>query len=450
MNIKAFSKNINQKEFSMFNAQIRRKLTLVALSLLVLLPVSAFGNNPASDNSSEQQCNFDFYKPPVETSPYRSVKTSQVKNVILFIGDGMGLGPIALARMTAAGPDGKLYMERMPVTGFVRTHSADAFVTDSAAAATALATGMKTNNGMVSVGPDGEKYLTTLEAVQSKGMLTGLIATSSVTHATPACFGAHNQSRQNQPEIAEGLLANKINLIFGGGREYFLPETKAESKRKDEKNLILQAENLGYSYLQTAEQLDSAHGPYVLGLFQSGALTTEPPEPSLAELTQKALEILSQKEKGLFKKDRGFFLMVEGSQIDWACHSNDSDAAIRQLLLFDLAVKAGVDFARNNPQTLVIVTADHDTGGLVISSQKDQKDNLSLSWSTTGHTALPVPLFAFGAKAEIFGGTCDNTDIAKKIAELLGIKSFPAIKKESAAFECKRKKNPAQPVCIYN
>ena len=424
----------------MFNAQIRRKLTLVVLSLLVLLPVSAFGNNPASDSSSEQQCNFDFYKPPVETTPYRSVKTSQVRNVILFIGDGMGLGPIALARTTAVGLDGKLYMERMPVTGFVRTHSADALVTDSAAAATALATGMKTNNGMVSVGPEGEKYPTILEAAQSKGMLTGLVATSSVTHATPACFGAHNQSRNNQPEIAEGLLANKINLIFGGGREYFLPETKAESKRKDEKNLILHAENLGYSYLQSAEQLAAVRGPYVLGLFQTGALTTEPPEPSLAELTQKALEILSQKEKGLFKKDKGFFLMVEGSQIDWACHSNDSDATIRQLLLFDLAVKAGVDFAASNLQTLVIVTADHDTGGLVINAAETPSGDMSLSWSTTGHTALPVPLFAFGPGAELFGGTCDNTDIAKKIAKVLGIKSFAAIKKESITFRCERKK----------
>jgi alkaline phosphatase len=408
--------------------QIIRKVVVVALVLFIMLTISAFGNYPANTGPLGQQNNFGFYKPSTETISYPTVKNARVRNVILLIGDGMGVGPVAFARTRAAGPDGKLYMERMPVTAFVRTHSADALVTDSAAAATALATGFKTNNGMVSVRPDGKKYLTILEAAKSKGMATGLIATSAVTHATPACFGAHNQSRNNQPEIAEDLLSNKVNVIFGGGREYFLPKTSGGSKRGDEKDLILQAENFGYSYIQSAEQLASAHGPYVLGLFQNGALTTEAPEPTLAELTQKAIEILSKKEKGFFQKNKGFFLMVEGSQIDWACHGNDADNVVRQMLLFDLATKAAVDFAASDGQTLVIVTADHDTGGLVINAAHPQTGELELSWSTKSHTALPVPLFAFGPKAELFGGTCDNTDIPKKIAELLGIKSFPGIR----------------------
>lgn len=408
-------------------AQISRKGLIVALTLFFALAASAFGNHPEDAAAAEQQNKLGFYKPSSETTHYPPAKNTQVRNVVLFIGDGMGFGPVALARMEAAGPDGRLYMERMPVTAFVRTHSADAVVTDSAAAATALATGCKTNNGMVSVSPEGKKYLTILEAAKSKGMATGLVATSTITHATPAGFAAHNKSRNNQQRIAEDLLANKVNIILGGGREYFLPKTNANSKRTDQKDLIDQAKNSGYSYVQTAEQLASAQGPYILGLFQNGALTTEAPEPALAELTEKAIEILSRKKKGLFQKKKGFFLMVEGSQIDWACHDNNAANAVRQTLLFDRAVKSALDFAAKDKHTLVIVTADHDTGGLAINGVNSQTKDLELSWSTTGHTASPVPLFAYGPGAELFCGTYDNTDVPKKIAKLLGIKSFPKI-----------------------
>lgn len=407
-------------------AQTSRKVLVVALTLFLALAASAFGNHPEDTAAAEQQNKLSFYKPSSGTTHYPPVKNTQVRNVILFIGDGMGFGPVALARMEAAGPDARLYMERMPVAAFVRTHSADAVVTDSAAAATALATGCKTNNGMVSVSPEGKKYLTILEAAKNKGMATGLVATSTITHATPACFAAHNKSRNNQQRIAEDLLANKVNIILGGGREYFLPKTSPGSKRTDQKDLIDQAKNAGYSYIQTAEQLSSARGPYLLGLFQDGALTTEEPEPALAKLTEKAIEILSRKKKGLFQKKKGFFLMVEGSQIDWACHDNDAENAVRQTLLFDLAIKSALDFAARDKHTLVIVTADHDTGGLVIKAAETQGE-LELSWATKSHTALPVPLFAYGPGAAIFSGVYDNTDVPKKIAKLLGIKSFPKI-----------------------
>jgi len=407
-------------------ARISRKGLVVALTLFLALTASAFGNHSEETAAAEQQNKFSFYKPSSETTYYPPVKNTQVRNVVLFIGDGMGFGPVALARMEAAGPDARLYMERMPVAAFVRTHSADAVVTDSAAAATALATGCKTNNGMVSLSPEGKKYLTILEAAKNKGMATGLVATSTITHATPACFAAHNKSRNNQPQIAEDLLANKVNIILGGGREYFLPKTNTNSKRTDQKDLIDQAKKAGYLYIQTPEQLSSAQGPYLLGLFQDGALTTEGPEPALAELTEKAIEILSRKKKGLFQKKKSFFLMVEGSQIDWACHGNDAANTVRQTLLFDQAVKAALDFAAKDKHTLVVVTADHDTGGLVIKAAETQ-GKPELSWSTKSHTALPVPLFAYGPGAELFCGVYDNTDVPKKIAKSLGIKSFPKI-----------------------
>jgi alkaline phosphatase len=155
-----------------------------------------------------------------------------VKNVIFCIGDGMGLGQVAIARIKSAGVDGKLYMEQLPVTGIVRTHSADSIVTDSAAAATALADGIKTNNGVVGETADGKKYQTILEAAKAKGMASGLIATSRITDATPACFGAHVKSRKMEDKIAEQLIENEITVLFGGGREYFCRREKPTAKEE--------------------------------------------------------------------------------------------------------------------------------------------------------------------------------------------------------------------------
>jgi len=345
---------------------------------------------------------------------------AEVKNVIFCIGDGMGLGQIALARMTSEGPNGQLYLEEMPVVGIIKTHSADSLVTDSAAAGTAMAAGFKTNNGMVGILPQGDKCLTILEAAKENGMATGLVVTSSVTDATPASFGSHVKSRSMQDQIAEDLLANKINVIFGGGRDFFMPKSEPNSKRTDERNLLNEAEKAGYFNIQNAQELHLARGPYMLGLFQPAGLTTMPPEPNLSELAEKAIEVLS-------KNKQGFFLMIEGSQIDWACHKNDSNNTIRQTLLFDKAVKTALDFALKDTQTLVIVTADHETGGLVIKNGSLEGKNLDVKWTTTGHTATPVPLYAFGPCADKFAGVYDNTQIPKRIAALLGIKDFPRI-----------------------
>lgn len=156
--------------------------------------------------------------------------------------------------MKAAGPGGTLYMERMPVGGFVRTHSANSLVTDSAAAGTALASGVKTNNGMVGMAPDGTSYQTILEAAKVKGMVTGLVVTSTITHATPAVFASHIKSREKQDKIAEQLIANKVNVLFGGGKEYFLPKSSRGSKRTDQKDLIKQAREAGYIYLQSGKK----------------------------------------------------------------------------------------------------------------------------------------------------------------------------------------------------
>ena len=384
------------------------------------------------------------FKYPKDVNLYPVMSDDKVKNVILLIGDGMGPGAIVATRIRATGPAGSLYFERFPFVGIVKTQSANYLIPDSASNATALATGFKTNNSMVGMSPKGVVYKTILEQARDCGFKTGLVVTSTISHATPACFASHIKNRDLEAEIAEQLVANKVNVLFGGGREFFIPRKTPGSKRKDDKDVIMQAKDLGYTYIDDGNNLQEVKGDYILGLFGITHLTTRKPEPMLSELTQKAIEVLSDDEKkpfngnllggifnavtlGLFDgdKEEGFFLMVEGSQIDFAAHLDDANDMIRQTLLFDEAVKKAVDFAMKDKHTLVLVTADHDTGGPVITAGRLNGRRLTIRWASKDHTATPVFIYAFGPGAQKFTGTMDNTEIPQKIAELLKIKDFP-------------------------
>ncbi len=369
-----------------------------------------------------------FYRPSDTTAAYPQSRDTKVRNVIFCIGDGMGLGQITLARVKVAGLGGRLYMERLPVTGLVHTHSANSSVTDSAAAGTALSCGIKTRNGMIGMDPEERSHCTILEAAQARGMATGLVVTSTISHATPASFATHVKSRKMEDKIAEQLLASKVTVLFGGGRKFFQPQSVRKSGRKDNLDLLAVAKEMGYTCIDKADQLTPLQGAYALGLFQPEGLTTAPPEPSLAALTRKAIELLGQVKPDPADQNAGFFLMVEGSQIDWACHDHDARGAIRQTLLFDEAVQAAVDFALRDGQTLVIVTADHETGGLTLigGGNEDKPDTeLTVRWSTKGHSGSPVPIYTLGPGAASFAGVQDNTEIPRKIARLLGIQPFP-------------------------
>jgi len=336
------------------------------------------------------------------------------KNVILMIGDGMGFAQVTLARLSC---EHALNMDSMKYAAFVKTQSADSTIPDSAAAGSALATGFKTNNGMISTLPDGTEVQTILEAAQKLGKASGLITTVTVTDATPAVFGSHIASRKGQADIAPQLIEHKIDVILGGGRMFWIPKSQDQSKREDERDIIAEAKSAGYSYVDSREGLLAASGK-VLGLFEMGAMTTECPEPTLAEMADQAVKILSA------DKD-GFFLMVEGGQIDYKCHANDAPGAIEQTLDFDAAVGKVLDFARSKGNTLVIITADHETGGLtIIYPDKDSTDKFKAAWSTKGHSACNVPLLADGPGAQSFSGVLDNTDVPKRIAELWGVKGF--------------------------
>jgi alkaline phosphatase len=392
------------------------KLFLYIFTVAILATITS---SCLQKEASPQKANIESKQQAREKlDVYSLEETSNVKNIILVIGDGMGFGQVTLARLSAAGEDGQLNMETFPVTGLMKNHSADALVTDSAASATAMACGIKTNNSMIGMDPYGKKYVTILEAAKEKEMSTGLIATSSITHATPACFGAHERSRDNETAIAKQLINNKINVLFGGGRAFFLPR-KEGGKRRDGLNLVEEAKKGGYVYISTAKEMESINEPYVLGLFQDEEMEFDDDEPALAELTEKAIEILR-------KNENGFFLMVEGSQIDWASHDNDKRNMIKQMMDFDKAIGIARDFAKEHKNTLVIVTADHETGGLVVLGD-EEGFKIKNKWTTREHSAMPVPVYAFGPGAVIFTGVYDNTELAKKMAELLDISDFPRI-----------------------
>lgn len=387
--------------------------------LLVLLIFSCFAcerTEPISDD-------FSFYTSSKEKAPFPLVPEGPVKNVILMIGDGMGLTHVTAARTIVLGAHGRLTIERLPVTGIIDHYSADEFVSGSAATATSLATGYKTNGDMIGLLPGGSPALTILEATRDNGMSTGLVATVTITHATPAAFAAHIHDRDLEAEIAVQLLESKVNVLLGGGRALFKPGVSGyKFTRMDDRDLTIEARSAGYEYVETKEELmmAEAENDYLLGLFSDGLMLIQDPEPTLAEMTDKALEILSRNEKG-------FFLMVEGSQIDWGAEDNDINYTIRELLHFDLAIRNAIYYALNNKETLVVVTSDHEAGGMFIPegppNQLDGK--ISIGWGTDGHTGTPVPVFAYGPHAEQFMGWYDNTEIPKRIANILGISDFP-------------------------
>ena len=332
------------------------------------------------------------------------------KNIILYIGDGMGVTHVTAAKTEK----GELALDRFRITGLVTTHAYGRYITDSAAAATAIATGVKTYNGGISVSPDRTPVETVLEVAESVSMSTGLVATCSVTHATPAAFAAHAVHRGQQALIAEQIASSGVDVLFGGGLGYFIPAGREGSLREDEKDLIEELHET-HTILENTADVRSWDGEgSVIGLL---ALEHPPAadqrDVSLAELTQMAILSLS-------RNPDGFFLMVEGSQIDWEGHDNNSDGIIRETIDFDEAVGRGLNYAMENEETLVLVTADHETGGYALEQGSvEMKTVLKSDFTTESHTGTMVPLFAYGPSAEQFGGIRDNTFIGKTLIALI-------------------------------
>lgn len=370
-----------------------------------------------------------FYQPPQSKEPLANPAGPRPRNIILCIGDGMGTSHVSVARDAAVGPDGRLWMETLPYVGLVSTHNASGEVTDSAAAITAMLCGVKTRNGRLGRDSNSTNWITLPERLREEGYRIGAAVTCSVTHATPAGLAAHVSDRDQEIRIAVQMLDAQIDVLFGGGRQNWLPAGQPGGARSDGRNLLSEAQQAGWQIVQDKPQMDAVSSGRVIGLFQTDALTTLPPEPSLAEMTGAALRILSSGPAA-----QPFFLMVEGSQIDWAGHQNNQAACVRQTLLFDMAVRKALEFAARDQNTLVIVTADHETGALTVSGGGSKPGNLKASWASQGHSGAQVPMYAFGPGAQEFTGVMDNTELARKIARLLNLQDFPRVlpKKQAA------------------
>lgn len=372
----------------------------------------------------------------IQASPERA------RNVILFIGDGMGAIQREAARRLIGGP---LVMDGLAVRGSVGTSSADpeALVTDSAAAGTALATGVKTYNGAISTGLDGQRLTTMLELAKRAGKMTGLVTTCQITDATPAAFGAHVPERSDHSEIARQYVAETgVDVILGGGEDFWYPEGEpgafpddpgdepAEYSRGTRGNVVALARELGYAYVTSGAELERERGTKLLGLFANqnlfeahppGEGDSYDPPVTLASLTRTALDVLSGGE-------HGFFVMIEEAAVDRMAHKNNARLALQGVQELDRAVEVAVAFAEDQPDTLIVVTADHECGGLEFCdaslapvSSDETLRQLRLRWTTINHTPAHVPLNASGPGANRLAGDLDNTDLFAAIMEAMGL-----------------------------
>lgn len=357
----------------------------------------------------------------------------EVKNIILMIGDGMGL-----AQVTSLMIDNEyqpINIERATVGGFVKTYSANNRVTDSAASATTYATGHKTNNSYLSVDTLGSPLSTILEKAEERGMATGLVASIYIQHATPAAFYAHNTDRGQNRQIALDLVGSGVDVAIGGGMRYLTKENL-----DDGRDLRGELERKGYIMADSLGGLDNVSEGNAMALVDMDIpLVAQGRDPQyLPAATAKALEILTNNSKG-----NGFFLMVEGSHIDHACHANDAKSMIPEVRDFDNAVGVALDYAEAHPGTLVIILADHETGGLSIPSGNADflraESGIEFNWGTGGHSAVMVPLFAYGPRAEYFSGVLENDEVGRRMQKVLGLWENPLSGKNKKRISGSRK-----------
>jgi alkaline phosphatase len=447
-----------------------RLLTLLLVAFLFVPPSNALDKDRQGDTTG------DHHGP---------------RNVILFVPDGFGPAQGTMARdykRDYLGEGSALVIDGIEV-GSIRTHSTDNRVTDSASSATAYATGVKTYNGAIGVDTERRPIGTVLQAAKRRGMATGVVTTTRITHATPASFVAHVPQRSMENEIAEHLLWTRPDVVIGGGTRFFVPDSEGGS-RTDGRNLIEEARNLGYTVALDRSDFNAGSSMPFFALLADDHLAFEvdrhlTDEPSLADMTRKALELLSQHEDG-------FFVMIEAGRIDHAAHGNDIAGMLHDVLAFDEAMRVALEFVEEDGNTLLISVADHETGGMTLGRNIDGRshygwypevvarvkashgpivaaltaegrdpvevidefttiDDLSdseiealratindgrgangvlgeiiarravVGWTTGGHTAVDVRLHAAGVGSERLVGNHDNSFIGQIIAEMLNL-----------------------------
>ena len=309
---------------------------------------------------------------------------NRARNVIVLIADGCSAEQYTFARWFKGEA---LSLDPIRV-GAIKTYVADSVVADSAPAASAFATGVRTSTNFISVGPHAETIsgvprpdaelqykplATVLEGARLMGKATGIVASSRVTHATPAAYIAHVHDRDMEDDIMEQAVHQDIDVVLGGGKRHLMPK-EAKGRRADGEDLTVELKSRGYQVAETRDEMMKLKGGKAFGMFASSHMDAEidrpknhPEQPTLQEMTRKAIEILS-------KDPQGFFLMVEGSQIDWACHANDPAHLLSDMLAYDKAVKAAIDFAKKDGKTLVLAFSDHNTGGFSIGNYETDRN----------------------------------------------------------------------------
>ena len=373
--------------------------------------VSAFAQNPdpeSRDKSRYAVNNFendDLYTACQIHEPV-SVKEpngKKVKNVIFMIGDGMGLEQLSTAWIVN---NRHLNItDNFTNVGLQWTYSASKLVTDSAAAGTALATGSKTRNGAIAMSTENEPLETLTEYAKSKGKKTGTSVVCRVCDATPAVFSTHAPNRDSLYNIMAQFVDSKLDFLFGGGLKWW-------EDRPDGRNLTAEAEAKGYTFVKDIESLKAVENGPVIALTAYKEL---PPALDRGtehqESVKKALELLDNRN--------GFFLMIEGSCIDDWCHANKVGYAVEEILDFDRTVGTVLEWAAKDGETLVIVTADHSTGGMTLLGGKVAEQSVAVNFANTGHNGVALPVYAWGPHAEDFVGIYENAELSKKIKELI-------------------------------
>jgi alkaline phosphatase len=372
----------------MKNSQLSAIILLFGL-LFIIPPFTSPRNTSQLANQS-----VDF-APPLPDAPF--------DNVILMIGDGMGWGQINATKKWL-GTSANLTMEELSYLGDIETYSLDASVTDSAAAATALATGNRTNNNMVSMLPDGQVLTTILEAAEALGKATGLVTTTPLYHGTPGPFSAHVPSRYQYGTIAQQQLTKGIEVLLGGGLDSYSAHLGAAIAK-------------GYHIVENrTDMLASVTEDYLLGLFADFSMNYEYDrnpliEPHIAEMANVSLQVLDGDTDG-------FFLMVEGGRIDHACHDWHINHTIGETIAFDEAVQVAYQYTKQTPRTLLIVTADHECGGLWVNMTNPV---LEYQFTDTYHTDAPVPVFVYHNTTAILPTFAHLTDIGEYLFEAFGL-----------------------------
>ena len=361
---------------------------------------------PAPEVGNKAAVRFDT---PTATVP--AYDGPKPKNIILMIGDGMGITQISAGLYSNGN---RLEMERFRTIGLHKSYSGNNLITDSAAGATAFSAGVKTYNGAIGVDMDTLPVKTILEYAEERGMPTGLVANSSIVHATPASFAAHDPYRKNYEAIAADMSASGADLLIGGGVKFF------ERRDSDTRNLSEEMKANAYdvdNFIRTEMKdlpFDSRRTLAYLTA-DSEPLPFSQGRDYLVRASEMAPRFLDERDA----KNKGFFLMIEGSQIDWGGHSNDSDYIISEVLEFDAAIGKALDFAAADGETLVIVTADHETGGYAIQNGSEM-GRIDGAFTSDYHTADLIPVFAAGPGSEIFGGIYENTGIFDRMMALYG------------------------------